>query len=140
MNTDLESCRHAFCSNRPVADDLITPVADAIKEVCAIAIEPRWNQLRDGDVRSKSAGELVTIADEEAEALLGARLRDLTPGVTVIGEEACAVDPGLTAALSHESAWLVDPLDGTSNFIDGGTDWSVMVALVRSGETCLSWI
>lgn len=121
-------------------NDLIPRVSDAIREASATEIEPRWNQLRQGDVRSKSAGELVTVADEAAERVLTDRLRDLTPGVPVVGEEACAVDPTLTSALAGASAWLVDPVDGTSNFIDGGTDWSVMVALVRNGQTCLAWI
>src|SRR5687768_12192806 len=108
--------------------DLITRVGDAMREASATEIEPRWTQLRDGDVRSKSPGELVTVADEAAERLLTARLRDLTPSIPVVGEEACAANPGLLADLAGASAWLVDPVDGTSNFIDGGTDWSVMVA------------
>lgn len=111
-----------------------------MKEASAAEIEPRWNELRDIDVRSKSPGELVTVADEAAERHITARLSDLTPGVRVIGEEACAVDPGLTRALSDDRAWLVDPVDGTTNFVNGGTDWSVMVALVVDGETCISWI
>lgn len=120
--------------------DLVDRVGQAMREASALEIEPRWNQLRQGDVRSKSAGEFVTVADEAAERLLTARLRDLTPQVPVVGEEACAVDPGLLSALAGESAWLVDPIDGTSNFIDGGTDWSVMVALVLDGRTSFSWI
>ena len=120
--------------------NLVERVGEAIRQASASEIEPRWNQLRQGDVRSKSAGELVTVADEAAERLLTARLRDLTPSIPVVGEEACAVDPGLLKALGGESAWLVDPIDGTSNFIDGGTDWSVMVALVRNRQTCFSWI
>ena len=120
--------------------DVIERVSQAVKEASAVEIEPRWNQLRDGDVRSKSAGELVTVADEAAERFLTARLTDLTPDIPVVGEEACAVDPGLLGALAGESAWLVDPVDGTSNFIDGGTDWSVMVALIVAGEARLSWI
>ena len=111
-----------------------------MRDASAVAIEPRWNQLRDGDVRSKSAGELVTVADEEAERFLTARLTELTPGIPVVGEEACAVEPDLLRALAGENAWLVDPVDGTSNFIQGGTDWSVMVALVVGGEVRLSWI
>ena len=120
--------------------DLVERVSDAMKEASALEVEPRWNQLRQGDIRSKSVGELVTVADEAAERMLTARLQDLTPTIPVVGEEACAVDPGLLGALGGESAWLVDPIDGTSNFIDGGTDWSVMVALVRGGQTCCSWI
>ena len=115
-------------------------VSQALRETSATAIEPRWNQLKDGEVRSKSAGELVTVADEEAERFLTARLGELTPDIPVVGEEACAVDPGLLRALAGESAWLVDPVDGTSNFIEGGTDWSVMVALLVRGEVRFSWI
>lgn len=120
--------------------DLVDRVGQAMKDASATAIEPRWNQLRDGDVRSKSAGELVTVADEEAERFLAARLREIAPGIPVVGEEACSVDPGLLRSLEGESAWLVDPVDGTSNFIDGGTDWSVMVALIVRGEVRFSWI
>lgn len=120
--------------------DLIERVGDAMREASAAEIEPRWNQLRQGDIRSKSAGELVTVADEAAERMLTARLRDLTPTIPVVGEEACAAQPELLRELAGTSAWLVDPVDGTSNFIDGGTDWSVMVALVQEGRTCLSWI
>ena len=130
---------HKGCDDRPVSD-LIQRVGQIIKEASATEIEPRWKELRDGDVRAKSPGELVTTADEEAEKQITRRLRDLTPGVSVVGEEACAVDPSLRDALREKRAWLVDPVDGTSNFINGGTDWSVMVALVIGGETCLSWI
>jgi len=120
--------------------DLIERVGEVMREASATEIEPRWNQLRAGDIRSKSAGELVTVADEAAERVISTGLRALTPLIPVVGEEACAANPGLLAQLTGDSAWLVDPVDGTSNFIDGGTDWSVMVALVRDGETCLSWI
>lgn len=122
------------------APDLIERVGQVLKEASATEIEPRWNELRDGDVRSKSPGELVTVADEEAEKQITRRLRELTPGVAVVGEEAAALDPDLTRKLGEDRAWLVDPVDGTTNFVNGGTDWSVMVALVVQGETCLSWI
>jgi len=44
------------------------------------------------------------------------------------------------AALEGSAAWLVDPLDGTANFVAGSDDWAVMVALVVDGWTVASWI
>ena len=41
---------------------------------------------------------------------------------------------GLSEALCNEQVWLVDPLDGTVNFVSGSPLWAVMVALVRGGE------
>lgn len=103
-------------------------------------IEPRFTALQDNDVWVKSPGEVVTIADEEAERSLARRLEDLLPGTPVVGEEASSQDPRLLSCLLEDRAWLVDPLDGTANFAAGGADWAVMVALVERGTTVASWI
>jgi fructose-1,6-bisphosphatase/inositol monophosphatase family enzyme len=115
-------------------------VADIIREVAAEVIEPRWASLNEDEIWAKSPGEPVTVADEEAEAVLAVRLRELLPGTPVVGEEACSADPELLSALGSDRAWLVDPIDGTANFIAGSPDWAVMVALVRHGRTVASWI
>lgn len=123
-----------------VAADVLDRVAAAIREVSASTIEPRFTTLTSDDVEEKSPGEVVTVADREGERLLTRRLADLLPGVPVVGEEACAVDGSLVRALEGERAWLLDPLDGTSNFVAGSTDWAVMVALVEGGAPVASWI
>ena len=115
-------------------------VEHLLREVSAEVIEPRFAALQDDDVWLKSPGEVVTIADEEAEQLLARRLGDLLPGTPVVGEEASSRDPRLLSCLTEDHAWLVDPLDGTANFVAGGTDWAVMVALVERGATVASWI
>lgn len=119
---------------------LMLRVENLLREVSAEAVEPRFAALQDGDVWLKSPGEVVTIADEEAEQLLARRLGDLLPGTPVVGEEASSRDPRLLSCLNEDHAWLVDPLDGTANFVAGGTDWAVMVALVERGATLASWI
>jgi fructose-1,6-bisphosphatase/inositol monophosphatase family enzyme len=96
--------------------------------------------VRDGDVRSKYPGEVVSVADEEAETLLLARLASQWPQAPVVGEEARSKRPGLMGLLASERAWLVDPLDGTANFVAGSPDWAVMVALIEHGMTVASWI
>ena len=114
-------------------------VADAIREVSAEAVEPRFGSLTAGQVRDKAPGEVVTAADEEAERLLTRRLRALLEA-PVVGEEAVTADPGRMAGLGAERAWVVDPLDGTANFVAGSPDWAVMVALLARGETVAAWI
>ena len=121
---------------------LIDAVIDAMAEVSANIILPRFNHLSQNEIRAKThAADLVTIADEEAERDLTAKLLKLLPGSKVVGEEAVAADPAaLPGLLTHDPIWIVDPIDGTMNFIDGKPLFAVMIALVSQGETVLSWI
>ncbi len=84
----------------------------------------------------KSPGELVSRVDREAELLLIEGLQALAPGVPVIGEEAASGEPRLLELLrSREAVWLVDPLDGTGQFLAGSPNHAVMVGLVVGGRT-----
>ena len=74
-------------------------VEQLLRDVSAEVIEPRFNALHGDDVRFKSPGEVVTVADEEAEALLVRRLGELLPGTPVIGEESSSLDPSLLDGL-----------------------------------------
>ena len=121
---------------------LVDRVTTILQEVAAEVIEPRFANLADGDVEEKAPNELVTSADTEAEALIARRLGELLPGMPVVGEEETSVNGDVPYALLAEAprVWLVDPLDGTSNFVAGSPDWGVMAALVERGRTVLSWI
>ncbi|MHB1497616.1 MAG: inositol monophosphatase family protein [Acidimicrobiales bacterium] len=125
---------------RRAETNLMDRVEQLLRDVSAEVIEPRFNALHGDDVRFKSPGEVVTVADEEAEALLVRRLGELLPGTPVIGEESSSLDPSLLDGLDSHRVWLVDPLDGTANFVAGSPDWAVMVALVENGATVASWI
>jgi fructose-1,6-bisphosphatase/inositol monophosphatase family enzyme len=119
----------------------INAVAALIAEVAAEEIQPRFRKLAAHEQREKAPGDIVTIADERAEAALTPRLIDLVPNSIVIGEEAAAKDPALVHRLSADQvAWIVDPVDGTANFAEGKTDFVSMVALVRGDELIASWI
>ena len=83
----------------------------------------------DGKVeRYKGPVDLVTRADIEAEHLIKERLQRSFPHVEIMGEE---TSPDL--ALEGE-LWLVDPLDGTTNFLHGYPAYSVSIALAREGR------
>lgn len=120
------------------------PVAEVcalLREVAASVVLPLFGQLSDSDVAEKAPGELVTVADQEAERLIGDGLRRLLPGSVVVGEEAVAADPDLLAHLNGTGdVWLVDPVDGTANFAAGRRPFAVMVALLRDGDLAASWI
>ncbi len=70
----------------------------------------------------------VTIADREAEAILLAALARLAPAIPVVAEEEAAA--GRTPDIAGRWFFLVDPLDGTKEYVGGGTDFTVNVALV----------
>ena len=121
---------------------LLDDVAVVIREVAAEVLEPRFARRHEIEVWEKSVGEVVTSADIEAERMLGARLAELQPGVPMVGEEAAASDPSLPSAWLARAprVWLVDPLDGTANFVSGSPDWAVLVALVEHGVTVAAWM
>jgi 3'-phosphoadenosine 5'-phosphosulfate (PAPS) 3'-phosphatase len=76
------------------------PVADLIRAVAAEVILPRFQNLAAHEVMEKAADDLVTVADRESEARLMEGLARLLPEASIVGEEACAADPSLLAALS----------------------------------------
>ena len=116
-------------------------VANYIRETARALILPRFRALGSGDVREKKPGDLVTIADTEAERELTRRLGDEVPGANILGEESVAEDPARLAWLSAEApVWIIDPIDGTANFVRGHVGFAVIVALARQGEVEAGWI
>lgn len=84
----------------------------------------------------KGDGSPVTLADQKAEALIEKALKEITPEVIIVGEEAAS--EGYRPDLSTEEYfWLVDPLDGTKEFISGSGDYTVNIALIRNGVPVL---
>lgn len=112
-----------------------------IREVAASEILPRFGRLATGDMSEKQPGQLVTIADTEAERKLIPLLEGVLPGSVVVGEEGVAARPGLLGAVSGEGpVWLVDPVDGTQNFAEAKPVFATMVALLVNRRAVASWI
>lgn len=76
----------------------------------------------------KGDGSLVTPADPAVEAFLGPRLLQLAPGAAIWGEEEGHQAP------TEKGLWLIDPIDGTSNFAFSHPLWGVTAGLYRDGE------
>ncbi len=119
----------------------VEAVAKIIAEVAAREIQPRFRRLAAHEMREKSPGDVVTVADEQAELALTPLLMDQVPGSIVIGEEAAAKDPNiLKKMVAGQVYWVVDPVDGTANFAEGKEDFCSMVSLQRGDELLASWI
>jgi 3'-phosphoadenosine 5'-phosphosulfate (PAPS) 3'-phosphatase len=85
-------------------------------------------------VRDKDDASPVTEADERAEALILRELAALTPDVPVVSEEAAAAGRVPEAGARF---WLVDPLDGTKEFVSRNGEFTVNIALVEGGRPVL---
>tara|TARA_B100000674_G_scaffold57034_1_gene39745 strand:+ start:206 stop:1045 length:840 start_codon:yes stop_codon:yes gene_type:complete len=122
--------------------DLLENVAAVLRETATEIILPRFNALTTEQIKEKSGpGDLVTVADIEAEEKLSNALKQLVPGSKVVGEEATSKNPDTINFLSSESlVWVVDPIDGTKNFTRGNHLFCIMVCLVRSSSPILAVI
>ena len=92
-----------------------------------------YDGLEDMQVDTKNDESPVTLADREAEMFIQMSLEQLTPDIPVIGEEGAAL--GKTGSVKDEEYfWLVDPLDGTKEFVDGRDEFTVNIALIKNGR------
>ncbi len=108
-----------------------------VRAVGRTAVMPHFRTLRPEDVQAKTGPlDIVTIADEAAEAQLTQALLARYPAATVVGEEAASKDPSLLDRIAAaELCFILDPIDGTSNFAAGLPLFAVMVAVTRFGRT-----
>jgi len=111
-------------------------VASILRDAAQAEILPRFRGEIAQDIRQKTSSfDLVTDADEAAEAAIVAALQRAFPGCAVVGEEASACDPTLLDTLSESDlAFVVDPVDGTKNFSAGLPLFGVMAAALQRGE------
>ena len=125
-------------------DALTTAVHALMRETAERAILPHYRSLAVHEIVTKSANDaitdVVTIADHEAEAILGEGLARLLPEASIVGEEAVEADPAVLGRLGDALCWIVDPLDGTNNFAEGKPPFGILIALTEYGETIAGWI
>jgi fructose-1,6-bisphosphatase/inositol monophosphatase family enzyme len=124
---------------------LVDRVSLLLEEVVTVEVISRLRTLDSHEIETKpSAGDpddLVTVVDRLVETWLTRGLAALLPGAAVIGEEAAHVRPELLDALAGTGpVWIIDPIDGTRNFVRGEDTFGVMIALVDRGATRAAWI
>jgi myo-inositol-1(or 4)-monophosphatase len=87
-----------------------------------------WEDLDKEDADLKSRNDWVSKADRESEQAIISCIRELSPGDSFLGEES-----GASAGKSNRT-WIIDPLDGTSNYLQHFPFWSVSIALRTADE------
>lgn len=111
----------------PETDDLDLALS-AAREAGDL-LHAHWSDRGQLRIDAKRQGDFVSQADHEAEALLRDRLLGGRPGDGWLGEE--------SAARPGQRRWIVDPLDGTTNFLRGIAHWAVSIALEEDGALVL---
>ncbi len=119
-------------TTKPRPDDLLDGIRDLARRAGDVILDVYRS---DFEVRRKDDASPVTEADEAAERLIVPALRALTPGVPVIAEEEAAA--GRIESLSGDYFWLVDPLDGTKEFVARNDEFTVNIALIRARRPVL---
>lgn len=128
---------HAATPAPPPADpQALQALIDALLPALRAAGEAVMAVYRsDFAVRGKADASPVTEADEQAETLLVRAIEGLGRGWPVVAEEACSRDG--TPAEPGACFWLVDPLDGTKEFVARNGEFTLNVGLVVDGEPVL---
>ena len=104
--------------------------------VCDVALEvgeflkQEVSKLKTTDIKLKGLHNYVTYADQESERRIVEQLSVLLPGSGFIAEENAALKPG-------EFTWVIDPLDGTTNFIHEVPLYSISIGLMHQDETIM---
>ena len=100
----------------------------AAREGAAVLLK-HWERLGKEDADLKARHDWVSRADRESEDAIVAAIAAHCPTDAFLGEES-----GRSAGTS-DRVWIVDPLDGTSNYLQHFPIWSISIALQRNGET-----
>lgn len=119
-------------SPQPATDELLSVARAVALEAGALIVEARRGAVSVAAAKSSSV-DVVTQVDRDAESLIRGRLAELRPGDGFFGEESGA-EQGTTGL-----TWVVDPIDGTVNFLYGIPHYAVSIAVVEGEPDPQSW-
>jgi myo-inositol-1(or 4)-monophosphatase len=112
----------------PTPSALLNVMIDAARKA-ARGLARDFGEVTELQVSKKGAGDFVTNADLKAEQTLFEILSKARPGYSFLGEER-----GMVEGTDKTHTWIVDPLDGTTNFMHAIPHFAVNIALQREGE------
>jgi myo-inositol-1(or 4)-monophosphatase len=114
----------------------VIDLARRVAEEAGAVLMERFGRLAGSEIQRHGARDMVTAADREAEDLIARRLKAARPGIPLLAEE-----EQRGAAVPRRAppgpVWIVDPLDGTVNFVQGIPLFAVSIGLVEDGEPVL---
>lgn len=116
------SISERFASAKGICGDAGDYALEYFQRIETLAVERKGHQ------------DLVSEADRNVELLIRARLVEAFPDDAIVGEEHAPTEG------SSGYTWVIDPIDGTANFVAGIPAWTVVLACVHNAETCIGVI
>jgi len=107
---------------------LLNVMVDAVRKAARSLVRD-FGEVENLQVSMKGPGDFVSAADRRAEDVLRQELQRVRPGYGFLMEES-----GTIVGTDDQHRWIVDPLDGTTNFLHGIPIFSISVALERQGQ------
>jgi len=111
---------------------LLSPEINVLEKVCIKAskiIIRDFGEIEKLQVSKKGPGDFVTKTDQKVEQIIIEELERARPGYNFLAEEG-----GTTKEKKSEFTWIVDPIDGTTNFMHGIPHFAISIGLEKSGE------
>ena len=116
-------------------------IYDICFNISKYIILPKYQNLKEDDIKYKNGSDLVTSVDIAAEKELKKNLLKIVPSSNFIGEEEFAADQNIVKSYHGDNyCWTVDPIDGTTNFVKERDKFAIMIALTKKDQILYSWI
>ena len=121
---------YSFFKIQGIAMHPMMTIATRAARAAGQTIMRAYTELDRVEVSTKGINDFVTSVDKEAEATITYQIRKSYPDHTIVGEE-----DGENRGQNKDYVWIVDPLDGTNNFVRGIPHFAVSIALQHKGVT-----
>ena len=121
-----------FINDKKIRDEIVKYIKNLLSEVNAKIILNYFNNLNSNEISTKSSeDDFVSIADKKSEELIFEKLIGFLNIKNFIGEESSYTDKKkYNSLLNKPLVWVVDPIDGTKNYINGKDTFCSMISLV----------
>lgn len=106
----------------------ITAQVEGLSKTCGAFLRQEASRFDYAKVELKGKNDLVSYVDKESEKMMVKGLHDILPEAGFLTEE------GTIATDGNQLKWIIDPLDGTTNFVHGLPIFSTSIALIRNDE------
>jgi len=111
------------------AQSPIMTIMHRAAEKAARSLIRDFNEVENLQVSSKGPGDFVSAADKRAEEIIYEELKKARPDYSFLMEES-----GTVKGKNEDYRWIIDPLDGTTNFLHGLPHWAISIGLEHKGE------
>jgi fructose-1,6-bisphosphatase/inositol monophosphatase family enzyme len=129
-------------SSRSIRKEILDFIVNILINVNKKIILNYYNKLAPKDIDIKSsADDFVSIADKKSEDYITEKLSNFLDSTKIIGEESAFLDRNkFLSLLSEPLLWVIDPIDGTKNYINGNENFCSMISLVKDSFPIASFI